>query len=173
TGGLDRVVDAAEDRYEPIALQPGEHVVTGMACFSADPLNSTLGVVAARPTYHDDHAVQAGPAQRRGARAYILIHLAAHQRIDHRRLEPRVPRATCLGVTGVDVGGGEGHHARIPQDGVKDVGRVFFTHDLGDVVLDDLDRDAYHFDGLRQRDRTDEFTRCGAEHIGGRRRAFL
>ncbi len=164
---LGRVVDAAgaaDDHDQPVGLHPGQQVHADAAALLAQPVDDRARVVVGRVASDDDHG-GGGPAERGGPGVEPVVHLAADEGVHDQRFEPRVPRAPGLGLAGVDVGGGEGHVARVAEHGLLQLLLAAGGGQLVGLSLDHLDDDPDDVDGLLQRDRPLELTWRGAEEL--------
>ena len=97
---------------------------------------------------------------------------ARSTRVDDQRLEPGVPGAAHLGGPGVDLRGGERDLAGVADDRLADAsGASASPTDVGDVLLDHLDGQPDHLDGLVEAHNAGQRPRGDAEHLGGDRGA--
>jgi hypothetical protein len=164
---LGRVVDAAgaaDDHDQPVGLHPGQQVHADAAALLAQPVDDGARVVVGGVTGDDDHR-GGGPAERGGPGVQAVVHLAADEGVDDQGLQPGVPRPPGLGLAGVDVGGGEGHVARVTQHGLLELVLAAGRGQLVGLGLDHLDHDPDDVHGLLQRDGALELARRGAEEL--------
>ena len=113
------------------------------------------------------------PAERGGSRAHSVVDLAAQQGVDDERLDAGVPGAARLGGLGVDLRRCEGDLAAVEQDRLAQHRLLAGEGDLVDVLLHDVDREAYEVDRATQADGAYELARGRTEHVGGDGQALV
>ena len=96
-----------------------------------------------RADEHRDLAVTV-PAERGDAAGKLLVGLAGEDRVDHQRLEPRIPQPARLRGARVDVRRGEGYVAGVQQDALAQVVAL-----ADEPLLGDLHRHADELQRLR------------------------
>ncbi len=130
-----------------------------------DRLHGQLAVPVRSRAENHRHMLGRGPAQRGGARQRPLVGLPGQHRVDHQRLQPRVPRAARLRGLRVDLGGREGDLTGVDQQRLPQHRLVAGGRHLLDGRLHDLDGRTDHLHGLAQRDRPGQLAGRGPEDV--------
>jgi hypothetical protein len=96
-----------------------------------------------------------------------VVCLAADDRVDDERLQPRVPGAARLRGVGVDLGRGEGDLTAVEEHRLSDLDLVTACRESHRLPLDDVDDGPHEVQRLPEADRPGQLTRRRAEDVGG------